>query len=80
MEKIAYIFLYISLLIFVIYFTKVTSNSYKLCDGLRRRGAYGRDIWDYRVSEDYRKMFKEPSVWQGYQSFDPNEKPQKIYV
>ncbi len=39
------------------------------------------DIYNFKVSQVFKKMFKEPSVWQGYQSYDAEEEPpQKLYV
>ena len=38
------------------------------------------DIYDYKVSEAYKKMFSQPSIWIGYQDFDPRDFTDKIYV
>ncbi len=37
-------------------------------------------IYEDKVSNTYKKMFKEPSIWTGYNDIDVNEKPIKIYV
>ena len=70
-----------------VYITKATTNNFmtyeqQLIDkkaGLRRKEPV-QSIYDYMVSKVYRKMFSQPSIWQGYQDFDPDEQTEKIYV
>ena len=38
------------------------------------------DIYDYKVSVVFKKMFEQPSIWLGYQEFDPNYQTEKLYV
>lgn len=69
-----------------VYITKASSNGFLTYDaqllskeGLRRREPM-KSIFDYRVSKEYEKMFSQPSIWLGYQDFDPADKPQKLFV
>lgn len=70
-----------------VYITMATTNKFmtyeqQLIDnkaGLRRKEPV-RSIYDYMVSKVYSKMFTQPSIWQGYQDFDPDEQTDKIYI
>jgi hypothetical protein len=37
-------------------------------------------IYDYKISKEYEKMFSQPSIWLGYQDFDPNNQPEKLII
>lgn len=41
---------------------------------------YFEDIYDYKVSIVFKKMFEQPSIWLGYQDFDPDYQAEKLYV
>jgi hypothetical protein len=38
------------------------------------------DIYDFKVSKIFEKMFSQPSIWLGYQDFDPADSTDKIYL
>jgi hypothetical protein len=38
------------------------------------------DIYDYKVSKAYNKMFSQPSIWLGYQEFDSEYQTEKLYI
>jgi hypothetical protein len=86
LHNISLIILGFGLILLVVYITKASSNGFQTTDvinmqnnNLRQRPS-GDTIYDYKVSKEYKKMFVEPSIWQGYQTFDPNNIPQKIYI
>jgi len=69
-----------------VYITKASSFNFMtneevllMRQNLRRREPV-KEIYDYRVSKEYEKMFSQPSIGLGYQDFDPNEKTEKLYV
>jgi hypothetical protein len=59
------------------YITKASNNNFMTQEqillnkqnGLRRR-ANDIDIYNYRISKEYNKMFSQPSVLLGYQDFE----------
>jgi hypothetical protein len=63
-----------------VYITKATNNNFMTEEqmllnknnGLRRR-ASDIDIYNYRISKEYNKMFSQPSVLLGYQDFNPDD-------
>ena len=57
----------------IIYLSKINCE----CNHIQNTTRY---IYDDKISNTYKKMFKEPSVWTGYNDIDVNEKPIKIYV
>ncbi len=71
--NIAVIFLIIGIILMIIYLSKINCN----CNNIKLPI---NDIYDDRVSKTYQKMFKEPSVWTGYNNIDVNEKTTKLYV
>ena len=38
------------------------------------------DIYNYKYSDDFKKMFTQPTIWLGYQEFDGIGKTQKLYI
>ena len=38
------------------------------------------DIYNYKYSEVFKKMFLEPTIWLGYTDFDGNENFQKLFI
>ena len=71
--NISVIFLIIGVILMIIYLSKINCD----CNYVKPPS---EDIYDEKVSNTYKKMFKEPSVWTGYNNMDINEKPTKIYV
>jgi hypothetical protein len=69
-----------------VYITKASSFNYMtneqvnlMRQNLRRKEPI-QNIYDYRVSKAYDKMFSQPSIWLGYQDFDPEHQTEKLYV
>ena len=87
LHNISLIILAVGIILLTVYITKASSNGYVSYDkyllnkqsGLKRIQPE-QNIYDYRVSKEYKKMFSQPSIWMGYQDYDPNEKTDKIYV
>lgn len=79
--------LLVGVIMLTIYITKASAGGFLTHDqrkiqeevALRRRKP-DIDIYDYRPSKEYQKMFSQPSVWLGYQDFDPDELPTKLYI
>jgi len=38
------------------------------------------DIYNYKYSNEFKKMFEQPTIWLGYQDYDDKEKTQKLYI
>jgi hypothetical protein len=73
------IMLFFGIIFMVVYVTKASNNGFltfqeraMIEDTILKRLNKKQNIYNYRVSEDYKKMFTEQSVWLGYQSFDPD--------
>jgi len=85
-HNISVIILTIGIIMMVVYVTKATNNNFLTNEQmLMRRNAMkptesGETVYDYKVSKAYKKMFSEPSVLFGYQTLDPDNMPQKLYV
>ena len=71
--NISVIFLMIGIILMIIYLSKINCE----CNHIP---IPTEDIYDDKVSNTYKKMFKEPSVWTGYNNIDVNEKTTKIYI
>ena len=87
--NISLIILSFGIILLTVYITKASSNGFKTSDVIlmeqqlerQRRGLTNEEnIYDYRPSKVYKKMFSNPSVWLGYSDFDENEIKNKIYV
>ncbi len=74
------IILGLGIILMTIYITKASNNNFMTEEqillnkqaGLRRR-SNEIDIYNYRISKEYSKMFTQPSVLLGYQDFYPDE-------
>jgi hypothetical protein len=88
LHNISLIILSLGIIMMIVYVTRATSDGFqtfeqkilRVEDGIRRRKPTEIDLYDYKVSKDYKNMFSQPSIWLGYQDFDPIDKPQKIYL
>jgi hypothetical protein len=84
--NISLVILVIGIILMTVYITKASNNGYLTYDKqiLNNRAKSIEKpydtIYDYKVNKEYQKMFSQPSIWMGYQDFDPQEKSQKIYV
>jgi hypothetical protein len=70
--------LFFGIIFLTVYVTKASNNGFltfqertMIQDTILKRLNKKQSIYNYRVSEDYKKMFTEQSVWLGYQTFDP---------
>jgi hypothetical protein len=85
--NISLVILVIGIILMTVYITKASNNSYLTYDkqilnkqaGLKKTRS-DNSIYDYKVNKEYQKMFSQPSIWMGYQDFDPKERMDKIYV
>jgi len=84
--NISLIILFVGIIMMTIYITKISSHNYMTTDNklqmsqpLRRRQPV-REIYDYKISKEYEKMFLQPSIWFGYQDFDPEFNTEKLYI
>jgi hypothetical protein len=76
LHNISILFIIIGTIFITIYFTKSWDQN-KIT---YQKRIHPISIYDYRVSKEYRKMFSQPSIWLGYQDFDPEEPSQKLYL
>lgn len=74
--NISLLILFIGSIMITIYITKA---SYINCI-MANEQELPQNIYDYRVSKVYNKMFSQPSIWLGYQEFDPEYKTEKLYI
>jgi len=85
-HNISIIILTVGIIMMVVYVTKASNNNFLTSEQMlmRRRAMHpkesGETIYDYKVSKAYKKMFSEPSVLFGYQTLDPENMPEKLYV
>lgn len=85
-HNISIIILTIGIVMMVVYVTKASNNNFLTTEQMlmQRKAGQPTDlketVYDYKVSKAYKKMFSEPSVLFGYQTLDPENMPQKLYV
>jgi len=84
--NISLLILVVGIILMTVYITKASNNGFKTSDKqildkrLKLTDKPYQSIYDYKVNKEYQKMFSQPSIWMGYQDYDPKEKSQKIYV
>ena len=78
--NISLIILFAGIIMMTIYITKAYGFNYMTNKQNLRRKEPVQNIYDYRVSKAYEKMFSQPSIWLGYQDFDPEYQPEKLYI
>ena len=75
----------IGIVLMTVYVTRATTTPYQTPEQrfsskpIDRR-LEGFDIYSQRSSNVFKKMFSQPSIWQGYQDYGADEITQKIYV
>lgn len=86
LHNISLIILAGGIIMLTVYITKASSFNFMtneqvllMRQNLRRKEPV-QEIYDYRVSKAYEKMFSQPSIWLGYQDFDPEDKTEKLYI
>jgi len=84
--NISLIILFIGIIMMTVYITKASNFNYMtnkqkllIRQNLRRKEPV-QNIYDYRVSKEYEKMFTQPSIWLGYQDFDPEHQTEKLCI
>lgn len=84
--NISLLILVVGIILMTVYITKASNNGFQTSDKqilnkrLKLTDKPYQSIYDYKVNKEYQKMFSQPSIWMGYQDYDPKEKSQKIYV
>lgn len=87
--NISLIILFLGIILLTIYITKASSNNYLTLEkqllikenNIRRNNSIKNvNIYDYRPSDSFKKMFAQPSVWMSYQDFDPKDETEKIFI
>jgi hypothetical protein len=41
---------------------------------------FDEDIYNFKVSQYFKKMFDQPTIWLGYQDFDGSENYNKLFI
>jgi hypothetical protein len=41
---------------------------------------YFDDIYNFKVSDEFKSMFEQPTTWLGYKDFDGVENTYKLYI
>jgi hypothetical protein len=69
------------IIMLTIYITKVNNNGYisPIQNGLRIKNNEN-DIYDDKPSDVFKSMFLESSIIQDYQTFNVNDKTDKLYI
>ena len=76
----------IGIILMTVYVTRATTNNYqtaeqKLSTQPIDKPINNADIYTQRFSTVFKKMFSQPSLWQGYQDYGADANiTQKIYV
>lgn len=86
--NISLIVLIIGIILMTVYITKVSSFKYLTQEEIlmmkynqKLKNVYDiGDIYQYKVTNEYNKMFNQPSLWFGYQYFDPQDQTDKLYI
>jgi hypothetical protein len=84
--NISLIILFIGIIMMTVYITKASDFNYMtnaqkiLMNQNLIKTKPVENIYDYRVSKAYENMFLQPSIWLGYQEFDPTFKTEKLYI
>jgi len=84
--NISLLILVIGIILMTIYITKASNNGYlnyyknKLNQYRNKLIRRSQTIYDYSINKEYQKMFSQPSLWMGYQTFDQKDKIGKIFV
>ena len=71
------------IIMITIYITKVNNNGYTMYkqNGLRvKNNENENDIYNEKSSDIFKKMFSESSILQDYQTFNINDKTNKLYI
>jgi len=70
------------IIMITIYITKVNNNGYVKYkqNGLRIKNNDENDIYNEKSSDVFKKMFAESSILQDYQTFNINDKTNKLYM
>jgi hypothetical protein len=86
LHNISLIILFTGIIMITVYITKATGFNYTtteqkllLMHNLKKDTSV-KNIYDYRVSKAYEKMFSQPSIWLGYQDFNPELETKKLYI
>ena len=84
--NISLIILSSGIIMMTIYITRAMSSNFLTYDkmllskqNLRRKEPV-REIYDYKISKEYEKMFLQPSIWSNYQDFNPDDLIDKLYI
>jgi len=83
--NISLLMVFTGIIMMTVYITKASGNNYMTNKQLLMKSNliknnHIENIYDYRVSQVYKKMFSEPSIWLGYQDFDPEYQTEKLYI
>ncbi len=78
LHNISLIILFIGIIFMTVYVTKASNNNYRtyidqemLKNNKLKRLYPKQNIYNYNVSDSYKDMFKQQTVWLGYQTFNP---------
>jgi hypothetical protein len=79
--NISILMLGVGIIMITIYITKVNNNGYTMYkqNGLRIKNNEN-DIYNEKSSDVFKKMFSESSILQDYQTFNINDKTNKLYM
>lgn len=84
--NLALIILFAGIIMMTVYITRaslfnfMTTDKLSLVRASQQRINPSKTIYDYYISKEYEKMFSQPSIWLGYQDFDPNYEPTKLLI
>ena len=85
-HNVSLIILIFGIIMVTIYITRATKSPYMTRDEMMikqlKNKYYSKNtsIYDARPNKIFRRMFTQPSIWQGYQKFDPKESMTKIFI
>jgi hypothetical protein len=79
-KKISQFIIISGIIILTIYFTRAYTDNYKTEEQVYVEEQKNIDIYNYQVSKEYQKMFKQPSIISGYQDFDAQDISWKVFI
>ena len=78
LKKISLLIIFSGIIILTIYFTRAyATDNFKTEEQVEQ---INTDIYDYKVSKEYKNMFQQPSLISGYQDFDAKDISWKVFV
>lgn len=86
--NISLIVLAVGIILLTVYITRSSTSPYlaygdmlkKQYEERQQQRVQATDVFDYRYSKVFKDMFSQPSIWQGFQDYKPDELARKTII